>query len=160
MTELTITARAICYDHAAELPEAEAALLQAATQALQKAYAPYSGFRVGAALLLADGTIETGANQENAAYPMCLCAEQVALAAAAAHKPSAAPVMMAVTAMHSHKPIGHPAAPCGACRQVLAEWETRFGQPIAILLKGETGPVYYFQRAKDLLPLAFDGSFL
>lgn len=160
MTELTITARATCYDHAAELPEAEAALLQAAAQALQHAYAPYSGFQVGAALLLADGSVETGANQENAAYPMCLCAERVALAAAAAHKPGVAPVMMAITVKHNHKTIDHPAAPCGACRQVLAEWEMRFGQPIAVLLKGETGPAYRFHKAKDLLPLAFDDSFL
>ncbi len=160
MTELTITAQVACYDHVSELPEAETALLQAAYQALQQAYAPYSGFQVGAALLLADGSVETGANQENAAYPICLCAERVALAAAAAHKPGTAPVMMAITVKHKQKNIDHPAAPCGACRQALLEWETRFGQDIAVLLKGETGPVYRFQKAKDLLPLAFDASFL
>lgn len=143
-----------------ELPESEKILLQKARKSLEAAYTPYSGFRVGAAVRLANEKIVTGSNQENAAYPMCLCAERVALAAAAAEYPDVGIHTIAVTVRSKRHVIDMPAAPCGACRQVICETEDRHQHPIAILLQGETGPVYKIQTGRDLLPLAFTGATL
>jgi cytidine deaminase len=140
------------------LPHQE--LLLAAKEATSLAYAPYSNFRVGAALLLSDNTIVLGANQENAAYSMCLCAERTALAAAAMQYPSVFPTAIAITAQSATQKLSQPVSPCGACRQVLAETEARFGQSITVLMQGETGVVWEVKTAKALLPLSFDGSLL
>jgi cytidine deaminase len=135
-------------------------LLQEAKKAIRKAYAPYSHFRVGAAIRLANGEVLSGANQENAAYPMCLCAERVALGAAAALYPEVPVVAMAITIQNERQTIDRPGAPCGACRQVMVETEECFGQDFPVLLQGETGPILRINRAKDLLPLYFDGTYL
>lgn len=145
---------------AENLPLAEQALLNAAQDALAKAYAPYSKFQVGAAVLLDNGKTLSGANFENAAYPMCLCAERSALATAISTYPDAKVVQMAIRVRNPQKPVTQPAAPCGACRQVMVEAEHRQKGDIKILLQGESGPVYVLSSAKTLLPFYFDGSFL
>ncbi|RMF28180.1 MAG: cytidine deaminase, partial [Bacteroidetes bacterium] len=128
--------------------------------AREQAYAPYSHFQVGAALRLADGRILSGGNLENAAYPLCLCAERVVLAAAHALHPGVPPHALAITVHNSRKTIDRPAAPCGACRQVLAEAEARFSQPIRLLLQGDVGPILVFESVQQLLPFGFESSFL
>jgi len=142
------------------LPENDRLLLLEAKAALNSAYAPYSAFQVGAAVRLENGTVMRGANQENAAYPMCLCAERVALAAAHATYPRSRVLGIAITARYAPKPVAAPATPCGACRQVIAETEDRFGQPMTVLLQGETGLILKFASGRDLLPLGFAGSAL
>ena len=139
-----------------DLPPQYSKLLARAKKSLSHSYAPYSNFQVGAAVHLANEAILTGANQENASYPLCLCAERVALAAAASQHPGVAPVAMAITTRKGDSP----ATPCGACRQVIAEHEFRFQQPITLILQASDGPVFVFDSIDPLLPLAFDGSFL
>lgn len=142
------------------LPEGDRRLLQAAKEALDHAYAPYSGFQVAAAVRLDNDAIVTGANQENAAYPMCLCAERVALAAAQARFPELPVHSLAVTVRYSKKPVTTPATPCGACRQVIAETEERFDREMTVLLQGERGVILKFNAGRDLLPLGFSGKTL
>ncbi|MCP9236855.1 cytidine deaminase [Lewinella sp. JB7] len=144
----------------ADLPAADRELLDAATTALPTSYAPYSNFRVAAAARLRDGTIVTGANIENAAYPMCICAEPNALAAAASLKPGMPVVSMAVTVKAPGRILSAPASPCGSCRQILSEHESRFGHQLRLILRAETGPTYVFDRASDLLPFGFSGELL
>lgn len=133
-------------------------LLATAKAALLHSYSPYSNFQVAAAARLEDGTVVTGWNTENAAYPMCICAEPATLAAAASQRPGMAVVAMAITVKSAGQVLDEPASPCGSCRQQLHEHETRFGQPIKLILQGEEGPVYVFDRAGDLLPFGFSGS--
>ncbi|MEL7021021.1 MAG: cytidine deaminase, partial [Bacteroidota bacterium] len=123
-------------------------------------HAPYSNFYVGAAVLLQNGQILNGANQENAAYPMCLCAERVALASAHAQHPDSPVVAIAITVKNPAQVINQPAAPCGACRQVICETEQRYQQSMQIVLRGETGEIFVFEGGKDLLPIGFDQSYL
>ena len=142
-------------DTATDLTPAEQTTWQAARDATAHSYAPYSGFHVGAALLLADGSIFKGTNQENAAYPSGLCAERTALFGLAAAQPSHAPIVgMAVAARPRHGDFG-PAMPCGACRQVMLEYETRQGQPIPLLLPGRDGTILRFSTLSALLPFSF-----
>jgi cytidine deaminase len=148
------------YQSEAELSAIDQQLLSKATEQLQSAYAPYSQFRVGAALLLANGEIVTGNNVENAAYPMCLCAEQTAIGAAASHFPEVPILSLAVTVHNEKKRIDTPAGPCGACRQIISEAEDRHQQKISIIMRGESGPIYKLKSAKDLLPISFSGAFL
>ena len=148
------------YPDSSQLPDADRRLLTEAGKALDLAYAPYSGFRVGVAALTASGAVVRGGNLENAAYPMCLCGERSALAAAASQYPEDPVVAMAITVKHRAKTIAEPAGPCGACRQVISETEDRFKQPIRIILQGETGPVVCVNTVKGLLPLYFTGAFL
>lgn len=142
-------------DATTDLSPAEYLTWQAARDATAHAYAPYSGFHVGAALLLADGTVFQGTNQENAAYPSGLCAERTALFGLAAAWPQhAAIVGMAVAARPGEGDFG-PAMPCGACRQVMLEYETRQGQPIPLLLPGRAGTILRFSSLGALLPFSF-----
>ena len=142
-------------DSAADLSPAERAVWEAARAATAHAYAPYSRFHVGAALLLADGTIFQGTNQENAAYPSGLCAERTALFGLAASQPGhAAIVGMAVAAHPADGDFG-PALPCGACRQVMLEYEVRQGQPIPLLLPSRQGTILRFDALVDLMPFNF-----
>lgn len=143
-----------------ELSEEERALFENAEAQLQIAYAPYSKFYVGAAVLLDNGMIVSGSNQENASYPLCMCAERVALYSCSAQYPGSTPIKIAVIATNRQSKISKPIPPCGACRQVILEYEHRFQSPIEILLRDDTGKYYKFKSARDLLPLAFDGSFL
>lgn len=123
----------------------------AAEGSLQVSYAPYSQFRVGAALLLNNGTIVAGANQENAAYPLCLCAERNALAIAHNQFPTTKIEAIFIVADYQEALI----SPCGACRQVLCESEYRQQHPIQIWLQGPGGTFYHFSSAQDLLPFQF-----
>ncbi|HHJ49534.1 MAG TPA: cytidine deaminase [Phaeodactylibacter sp.] len=148
------------FESADDLSPQDRELLQAARDALSKAYAPYSHFQVGAAARLEDGRIISGANQENAAYPMCLCAERVVLAAVESEAPGAVISALAIRVHSAKHPVSEPAAPCGACRQVIHEKEQRQRAPMRILLQGEKGPVIALQGGKDLLPFAFGGEFL
>ena len=142
-------------DAVADLTPAEQTIWQAARDATKHSYAPYSGFHVGAALLLADGSVFTGTNQENAAYPSGLCAERTALFGLAAARPGHSPIVgMAVAARPSDGDFG-PALPCGACRQVMLEYETRQGQAITLLLPGRDGTMLRFSSLSALMPFNF-----
>ena len=131
-----------------------------AHKARENAYAPYSQFRVGAALELASGEIITGNNQENAAFPSGLCAERVAVFYAGAAHPKVAITAIAITARSLKKTLITPIAPCGACRQSLAEYEVNQKSPLAIYFMGESGKVVKANSVKDLLPLIFDNTYL
>lgn len=144
----------------ADLSTEERNLLDRALTACDKAYAPYSGFQVGVALLLDNGQIIEGANQENAAYPMCICAEPVALSRAKLQFPEAKIMWMAIRVKNEARPALEPAAPCGACRQMISEYEGRQDAPIGLLLQGQEGLVYKFDEIAPLLPLSFSGRFL
>lgn len=155
MKLITLTSTIEEYSNQAELSEADQNLIVRAREAGRNAYAPYSAFHVGAALMLEDGTIHIGSNQENVAYPSGLCAERVALFHAGALHPELAVITIAVTCSSKQFRVDSPLAPCGACRQVMAETERRYGKPIRVLLAGETGAVYVIASVKDLLPLSF-----
>lgn len=144
----------------ADLTAVEAELLTLATASLKNAYAPYSNFHVGAAILLESGEMFGGSNQENAAYPMCLCAERVALSVAASQHPNVVITTMAITVKAPNQIIGQPAMPCGSCRQALCEKEYQQKQAIRLVIRGEKGPIFCFKSAKDILPFSFDASFL
>ncbi|HEX8656422.1 MAG TPA: cytidine deaminase [Hymenobacter sp.] len=138
-----------------DLTPAERAVWEAARDVTQHAYAPYSGFQVGAALLLADGTVFRGTNQENAAYPSGLCAERTALFGLAAHQPDHVPIVaMAVAARPTGGDFG-PAFPCGACRQVMLEFEARQSQAIPLLLPSRAGTILRFNALAELMPFNF-----
>lgn len=134
--------------------------MEAAEEAREKAYAPYSNFRVGAALLLDNGEIITGNNQENVAYPSGLCAERVAIFFAGSQFPNTKILQLAVTARSEKKTLNEPIPPCGACRQSIAEYEIKQNHPIEIFFMGETGEVYKTDSIKVLLPLLFDNNSL
>ena len=143
-----------------ELSKKDAALLKLAKSSLQNAHAPYSNFRVGAAILLDNGIMIGGSNQENAAYPMCLCAERVALSAVASQYPDMLIQKMAITVKAPNQIVREPAMPCGACRQALCEQEYRQQSLIQLIIRGEKGDIYMFESAKSILPFSFDASFL
>jgi len=142
------------------LDELGKSLIKAAAGALKNAYAPYSEFKVGAALMLENGQIVVGNNQENAAYPSGLCAERVAFFAAGANFPGVKIIAAAVMASSDKYDVKEPVSPCGACRQVMAEYESKQLSPIPIYFGGETGPVYLVNSLGDLLPFKFSGAFL
>lgn len=160
MKKRTLSLNFTAYDQLEELPFTDAELLAEAKIALTKAYAPYSNFQVGAAARLANGAVVSGANCENASYPMCICAEPATLAAAASQHPGVAVVEMAITVASASKKVDHPATPCGACRQMLVEHEQRFKAGIRLILRGETGPIFVFDRVADILPFHFDADYL
>ena len=156
MKEVHIDTLVQCYA-LEELSSEDCALVEKACQATSTSYSPYSHFQVGAALRLADGRIYLGSNQENAAFPSGLCAERTAFFAASANAPDVAPVAIAIAAQTRGKFLSKPITPCGQCRQALLEAETRFHQPIRIMLYGTEG-VYVVESMHALLPLNFDGS--
>lgn len=129
-------------------------LIEKAKDAALSAYAPYSHFHVGAAVLLEDGTIVTGNNQENAAYPSGLCAERTALFYANAHYPDRAVKTIAIAAYNKGQFTKDICSPCGSCRQVLVEVENRYNTPVEIIMYGENH-IYEVDSIKDLLPLSF-----
>ena len=138
-----------------ELDVQDRELAQAAIDATALSYAPYSGFNVGAAVLFEDGEIIKGANQENAAYPSGLCAERTALFYASASRPDKAMTAIAIAAGQKGKICDMPATPCGACRQVMAQYQTKSGRPMSVLLIG-ADKIWKFEKVDDLLPLIFD----
>lgn len=142
-----------------ELTPDERRLIDAAKTTTRHAYAPYSHFHVGAAILLADGNIITGTNQENAAYPSGICAERTAMFYANSRHPHTAPVMMAIAAHTDGDYTAAPTSPCGACRQVLIETETRYSRHIPLLLYSRH-TILRLRSASDLLPLSFTATAL
>jgi len=148
------------FDNLNELPSDILELMQKAIEARQKAYAPYSKFYVGAAILLYNGEIIIGSNQENASYPSGLCAERTAVYYAGAKYPNAKMLKMAITAASQNQQTDSPIPPCGACRQALVEYEVRQKEPIEIYFMGETGKVVKSESLANLLPLVFDKSAL
>ena len=159
MKSLTHTCHYLLCDYD-ELPEADRHLIDAAKLATEHSYAPYSHFHVGAAALLADGTVLTGTNQENAAYPSGLCAERTTLFYAGSSHPDTPVVALAIAAHTDGHFTPTPIAPCGACRQVMLEAEKRHHHPIRILLYGTEGTDLIEGGTTELLPLTFDASFL
>lgn len=154
MEELTLKST-ILVAQWSDMSEAEQQLIEVAKQSTYNSYAPYSHFHVGAALLLKNGTIIPGCNQENAAFPAGICAERSALFAAGAQYPDQ-PVMMLAIAVRNSKGefLEEPASPCGPCRQVIIETETRYKQAVRILLYG-TKHTYIMDGIKQLMPLSF-----
>ncbi len=139
-----------------QLSEEDKTLLAKATETTKKAYAPYSGFCVGAAILLDNGEIICGSNQENAAYPSGLCAERVAMFAAASQYPDVAMKTIAITAHTDKFEIDIPVSPCGSCRQVMAEYEHKQQKHIKIILKGASGKILIINGIENLLPFVFN----
>ncbi len=148
------------YDGRDELPEELRSLLRQAEQAAERAYAKYSHFQVGAAILLNNGAVVTGSNQENAVYPCGLCAERTAAFAASSAYPEVPFSKIAITAINPKETLKEPVSPCGSCRQVLFEYEQKFGQPLEVLLAGQEGPIYHFESVAHLLPYTFHEGFL
>ncbi len=155
MTSKEIKIAYIEYESIDQLEAQDRKLAEAAIEATEGSYAPYSGFNVGAAVRLDNGEIIKGSNQENAAYPSGICAERTAMFYAAATYPENAIEAIAVTASQNGILCGNPATPCGACRQVMAQYQTKGGKPIAIILVGGK-KIWKFDRVDDILPLIFD----
>ncbi|MDT0607881.1 cytidine deaminase [Croceitalea rosinachiae] len=143
-----------------ELSVEDSNLLKQAVNARIKAYAPYSNFLVGAAVLLENGEIVLGNNQENASYPSGLCAERVAIFYAGANYPNEEIKKIAISAASNDYEVKEPAGPCGNCRQAIAEYEYKQKTPIPIIMRGESGPIYKCDAVTDMLPLGFNNSFL
>ena len=148
------------YSHINELSGEDKELIATAILQLEKAYAPYSQFHVGAAVRLIDGDMYVGCNQENASYPLCMCGERVALYNAGAYKPNTPIESIAITIKNLNSRIDKPVSPCGACRQVISEFEFRHRHKIRILLKSDGDEVYEINSIADLLPMGFNGTFL
>lgn len=142
------------YSTVKELADSDRELVERACQALDSSYSPYSKFSVGAAVLLENGVVVQGSNQENGAYPSGLCAERVALFAAGAQHPGIAVRAIAITARFNGKIITEPISPCGACRQVMMEYRTIGQKPLKVLLAGRE-KVYEIDDAAFLLPFNF-----
>ncbi|MGO4821988.1 MULTISPECIES: cytidine deaminase [unclassified Flavobacterium] len=160
MKEIKITSEFLVYNSLSELPNDIQGLMEQAVAVRKNAYAPYSKFRVGTALLLDNGKIVLGSNQENAAYPSGLCAERVAIYQAGAVYPEAKILKMAITAASDTNQTTTPIPPCGSCRQSIAEYEIRQETPIEIYFMGEIGDIYKSESLKNLLPFMFDKNFL
>ncbi len=143
-----------------ELGSSEKILLKKAIEARKNAYAPYSEFKVGAAVLLENGEIVLGSNQENASYPSGLCAERVAVFYAGAKFPGVPIKTIAISAASDNHRVHSPAAPCGNCRQAISEYEFKQEKPIELLLMGEVGEIIQCNSIADILPLGFNSTFL
>lgn len=148
------------YEDEKELSEDVQSLMATAKAARLNAYAPYSNFLVGAAILLENGKVVSGSNQENSSYPSGLCAERTAIYAAGANYPKQKILKMAITAGPSTRENATPVPPCGACRQAIAEYEQKQSYPIEVYFMGKSGKVCKVSSLLSLLPLAFDKHFL
>ncbi|MDR0969635.1 MAG: cytidine deaminase [Lentimicrobiaceae bacterium] len=138
-----------------ELSQSDCELLTRAREVAKNAYAPYSHFKVGAAVLLENSEIVVGCNQENAAYPSGLCAERIALFSAYAQFPMIPVDTIAITAIGNKSVIEEPISPCGSCRQVITEFESISKRPIRILMQGEKGAIMCIDGASTMLPFMF-----
>ena len=156
MKELKIESSFTVYDTLDETSVEVQELMLKAINARDNAYAPYSKFNVGAALLLENGEVITGSNQENASYPSGLCAERTAIYYAGAQYPNVSILEMAITATSKNTPTTKPIPPCGACRQAISEYEVKQDYPIVIYFMGESGKVIKSDSLANLLPLVFD----
>ncbi len=160
MKIIETTGRYEMYESLEELPAEFRNLMLEARQATQTAYAPYSGFHVGAAVLLENGKIVKGSNQENAAYPSGLCAERVAVFASGAHNPDIKIKAIAIAAFSGNNTTPLPVSPCGDCRQVMAEYEHRYHHDIKLIMQGQDGKIIVLQNVKALLPFMFNADHL
>ncbi|WP_086476645.1 MULTISPECIES: cytidine deaminase [Arenibacter] len=160
MIKKNISFELLVYPSSEDLGEKDRELLKIAVEARKKAYAPYSNFKVGAAILLANGEVVQGNNQENACYPAGLCAERVAIYYAAAKYPNVPILSIAISATSTTYVMDTPAAPCGNCRQSISEYEIKQKTPISLIMTGETGEVLKCHSVADILPLPFNSSFL
>jgi len=154
MKEVTLRIKFREYETTAQLPEKDNELILKARNAARNAYAPYSGFRVGASVLLENGIIITGNNQENAAYPSGICAERTALFYASAQYPNIPIIAIAISTINHTSTPSEIAKPCGACRQVMAEYEDLAGQPLRIILDS-SDRILILNGIDSLLPLRF-----
>ena len=155
MTEKQINISFHEYSSISELPQKDQELCHAAIEAMQGSYAPYSHFNVGAAVRLSNGIIVKGANQENAAFPSGLCAERTALFSAGASYPDKAIVSLALAGGVGGRLAKAPATPCGACRQVMAQYQLKGGKPMSVIMIGD-GRIWKFDKVDDILPLILD----
>ncbi len=155
-TTLQLNSEFEVYNNENDLPATDFNLLQQAKKSLIKAYAPYSNFLVGAAVLLENGSVVCGNNQENAAYPSGLCAERVALFYASAEYNNVPVVAIAISYKSPGATIDSPISPCGSCRQVIAEYEEKHDKKIRVIMGGESGKVFACNSVNELLPLAFN----
>ncbi|MDO1499740.1 cytidine deaminase [Winogradskyella maritima] len=160
MKEVKLETTLTVYEDIHELPKDIQQLMEKSVEARKKAYAPYSNFHVGTAILLENGEIVTGSNQENASYPSGLCAERTAIYYAGAQYPNVKILRMALTAASQNQVTKKPIPPCGACRQAIAEYETKQDQPIEIYFMGAEGKVVKSYSLANLLPLIFESSVL
>ena len=160
MKKINLSTQITVFESINELSKDSQELMKKAISAKENAYAPYSKFKVGAALLLDDGTVVTGNNQENAAYPSGMCAERVAVWKASSEYPTKKILSLAIAASSSTQILKEPVAPCGACRQTLSEYEIKQQQKIEVYFMGEVGSIIKTDSLLDLLPIAFDKSFL
>jgi cytidine deaminase len=147
------------YHNGDELPDTDRILIKEAVVAASGAYAPYSHFMVGAAILLDDGTVVRGANVENAAFPSGSCAEKTALSFSVSNYPAGRPVAIAIAALSGDKLTREPVPPCGNCRQMLVEEEQRHGKPIKVILAGSE-KIIVTASVESLMPLRFTKSHL
>ena len=160
MKEINTGTSAFIFQDIDELSTVDKNLMEAAIQAAKNAYAPYSEFSVGAALLMEDNSIITGNNQENAAYPSGMCAERVAIWKAGSSYPNKKVKKIAISAFSSNKKLNKPVGPCGACRQTLLEYEINQKEVMEIFFMGEIGNVVKTNSIASLLPFSFDSSYL
>ncbi len=144
------------YDSIEDLDKSSAALLAKARLVTSTAYAPYSNFHVGAVALLTNGETINGSNQENASYPVGICAERVLLSALSSLYPNTAILTLAISYDNLNGESNRPVSPCGLCRQSLLEFESRFKHPIRIILSGMEGKVQVLANAASLLPMSFN----
>jgi len=156
MKKVEVQTTFIEYESIHELKQDDQELMKQAIEIRKKAYAPYSQFRVGAALLLEDGTVVLGSNQENAAFPSGLCAERTAIFYAGATHPGKRIMKIAISATSDLKVTNHPIPPCGACRQSILEYEVKQEQPIEMYFMGAEGVVCYSPSLINMLPFHFD----
>lgn len=143
------------FESADELSASDRDLLKQAGLVLENAYAPYSGYKVGAAVELENGEIITGNNQENVAFPSGICAERVAIFSASSKYPGVRIKSIAICSSAKDFKVNSPVLPCGSCRQVMAEYENNQDSKIRIILSGETGKVFLVDGIENLLPLRF-----
>ncbi len=160
MKKIQLSTSITVFETVDELPKDVQVLMSEAVKVRKTAYAPYSKFSVGTAFLLENGETITGNNQENAAYPSGMCAERVAVWKASSEFPDVRILKIAITATSQNNPVTEPVAPCGACRQTLSEYEIKQASNMEIYFMGESGKIIKTESLHDLLPLAFDKSFL
>lgn len=160
MKKIQINTTFTVFDSMDSLDAQTRELMQKAVEVRKQAYAPYSKFRVGAAILLENGKVVIGSNQESAAYPSGLCAERVAVFQAGSLYPNTKILKIIISATSDISPTKRPTPPCGACRQSISEYEQKQDVPIEIYFMGETGEVYKSDSLENLLPLSFHKDFL
>lgn len=160
MDEIKITSKFTIFSNSDELSKSDKQLYFKAKDARKNAYAPYSKFNVGVSLLLENGQIILGNNQENAAYPSGMCAERIAIWNASSQFPNIPIIKIFISANTNKKSINKPVPPCGACRQTIVEYEIKQEQNIEIYFTGDKGNIIKSGSISDLLPLAFDKSLL